>query len=291
MPDHLFHNNGDGTFTDVSEKAGVADERRYYGFSSTFVDVNNDGKVDLIVTDDSSPNYLYLNKGNGTFEDASFYSGFAVNQDSHESANMGLGVGDYRNNGMVDLYTTSFSDDYKPLFRNDGDGNFSEIANEMGIAEVTYPFLGWATEFIDYDNDGWKDIMNLNGHLLTEVEHHDWGTTYNERPLLFHNLNHGAKFEVVPAVEGTGLADVISARGAAFGDLFNDGKIDVVVNCMDHTPVLLRNVNADKNHWVGLAFIGGPKSPRDAIGATVYLTSGGDPPARRRDEQRELHVV
>jgi hypothetical protein len=145
----------------------------------------------------------------------------------------------------------------------------------MGIAEITYPFLGWGTGFIDYDNDGWKDIMNLNGHLLTQVEHHNWGTTYNERPLLFHNLNHGTKFEVVPAVEGTGLADVIPARGAAFGDLFNDGKIDVVVNCIDHTPVLLRNVNADTNHWVGLALIGGPKSPRDAIGATVYLTSGG----------------
>jgi hypothetical protein len=274
-PDHLFHNNGDGTFTDVSEKAGVADKARYYGFSSTFVDVNNDGKLDLVVTDDSSPNYLYLNKGDGTFEDASFYSGFAVGQDAHESANMGLGVGDYLNNGLVDLYTTSFSDDYKPLFRNEGEGGFSEITSKMGIAEITVPFLGWATEFIDYDNDGWKDIMTLNGHLLTSVAHNDWGTTYNERPLLFHNVDHGAKFEVVPAVEGTGLADVIPARGAAFGDLFNDGKIDSVVNCIDHAPVLLRNVNADTNHWVGLALIGGPKSPRDAVGATLYLTAGG----------------
>jgi hypothetical protein len=274
-PDHLFHNNGNGTFTDVSVKAGVSDKAHYYGFSSTFVDVNNDGKVDLLVTDDGSPNYLYINKGNGTFEDDSFGSGFAVNQDAHESANMGLAVGDYRNNGLVDLYTTSFSDDYKPLFRNDGGGNFSEIAPQMGIAEVTYPFLGWATAFIDYDNDGWKDILTLNGHLLPQVEHHNWGTSYNERPLLFHNSNHGTKFEVVPAVEGTGLADVIPARGAAFGDIFNDGKIDVVVNCIDHTPVLLRNVNADTNHWVGLALIGGAKSPRDAIGATVYLTSGG----------------
>jgi hypothetical protein len=107
------------------------------------------------------------------------------------------------------------------------------------------------------------------------VEHHNWGTSYNERPLLFHNLNHGTKFEVVPAVEGTGLGEVIPARGAAFGDLFNDGKIDVIVNCIDHAPVLLRNVNADTNHWVGLALVGGPKSPRDAVGATVYLTSAG----------------
>ena len=274
-PDHLFHNSGDGTFTDVSEKAGVNDKSRYYGFSSTFVDVDNDGKVDLLVTDDSSPNYLYINKGDGTFDNASFYSGFALTQDARESANMGLAVGDYRNNGLVDIYTTSFSDDYKPLFMNEGDGNFSEIAPKMGMAEITYPFLGWATEFIDYDNDGWKDIMTLNGHLLTAVERHNWGTTYNERPLLFHNLNRGAKFTVVPAVEGTGLADVIPARGAAFGDIFNDGKIDVVVNCIDHTPVLLRNVNADTHHWVGLMLIGGAKSPRDAIGATVYVTSGG----------------
>jgi hypothetical protein len=274
-PDHLFHNNGDGTFTDVSEKAGVSDKNRYYGFSSTFVDVNNDGKVDLIVADDSTPNYLYINKGDGTFEDASFYSGFALNQDARETASMGLGVGDYLNNGRVDLYTTTFSDDYKTLFRNEGDGNFSEITPQMGIAEITFPFLSWATEFIDYDNDGWKDIMTISGHVYPQADENNWGTTFAERPLLFHNVDHGKKFEVVPAVEGTGLADVIPGRGAAFGDLFNDGKMDVVVNCIDHTPVLLRNVNSDTNHWVALVLVGGPKGPRDAIGATVYLTAGG----------------
>jgi hypothetical protein len=274
-PDHLFHNNGDGTFTDVSEKAGVSDKRHYYGFSSTFVDVNNDGKVDLIVADDSTPNYLYMNKGDGTFEDASFYSGFALNQAARETASMGLAVGDYLNNGWVDLYTTTFSDDYKTLFRNEGDGNFSEITPQMGIAEVTYPFLSWGTEFIDYDNDGWKDIMSVSGHVYPEVDKYDWGTTFAERPQLFHNVKMGKAFAVVPAVEGTGLADVIPSRGAGFGDLFNDGKIDVVINCIDHTPVLLRNVSADANHWVGIKLAGGPKSPRDAVGATVYLTAGG----------------
>jgi len=274
-PDHLFHNNGDGTFTDVSEKAGVSDKRHYYGFSSTFVDVNNDGKVDLIVADDSTPNYLYINKGDGTFEDASFYSGFALNQAARETASMGLAVGDYLNNGWVDLYTTTFSDDYKTLFRNEGDGNFSEITPQMGIAEVTYPFLSWGTEFIDYDNDGWKDIMSVSGHVYPEVDKYDWGTTFAERPQLFHNLEMGKAFSVVPAVEGTGLADVIPSRGAAFGDLFNDGKIDVVINCIDHTPVLLRNVNDDTNHWVGIKLAGGPKSPSDAVGATIYLTAGG----------------
>ena len=274
-PDHLFHNNGDGTFTDVSEKAGVSDRDRYYGFTGTFVDINNDGKVDLVVTDDTSPNYLYLNNGNGTFEDSSYYSGFALNQQGRDQAGMGLAVGDYLNNGMVDLYTGTFSDDYKPLFRNEGDASFTEISPQMGIAAATYPFLTWATEFIDYDNDGWKDIFLVNGHVYPQVDRHDWGTSFAQRPLLFHNVDQGKKFELMPAVLGTGLAEVIPGRGAAFGDLFNDGKIDVVINCIDHVPSLMRNVNADQHHWVGLKLIGGPKSPRDAVGATVYLTAGG----------------
>lgn len=273
--DHLFHNNGDGTFTDVSEKAGVADKVHNYGFSSTFVDVNNDGKVDLVVADDSTPSYLYINKGDGTFEDASFYSGFALNQDARETANMGLAVGDYKNNGLVDLYTGTFSDDYKPLFENLGSANFTEISPQMGMADVTYPFLTWATEFIDYDNDGWKDLFLANGHVFPQVDQHNWGTSYAERPLLFHNLYGGKKYELMPAVEGTGLADVIPARGAAFGDLFNDGRIQVVINCIDHTPVLLRNVAEESNHWVELALTGGPKSPRDAVGTTVYVTANG----------------
>lgn len=273
--DHLFHNNGDGTFTDVSEKAGVSDKRGYYGFTSVFVDINNDGKVDLLVADDSTPNYLYINKGDGTFKDASFTSGFALNQDGQEVANMGMAVGDYRNNGLLDLYTGTFSDDYKPLFRNGGNAYFTEIAPDMGMAQFTYPFLTWSTEFIDYDNDGWKDILAVNGHVYPQVDKHNWGTSFAQRPFLFHNVHNGQKFELIPAVEGTGLALVIPGRGAAFGDLFNDGKVDVVINCIDHTPVLLRNVNPDHHHWVGLKLIGGPRSPRDAVGATVYLTAGG----------------
>jgi hypothetical protein len=274
--DHLFHNNGDGTFTDVSKQAGVADEgHSRYGFTSVFVDVDNDGKVDLLVANDSTPNYLYLNKGDGTFKDVSIPSGFALNQDGQEVANMGMAIGDYRNNGLLDLYTGTFSDDYKPLFRNEGKARFTEIATQMGIADVTYPFLTWSTEFIDYDNDGWKDILTVNGHVFPQVDHHNWGTSWAQRPLLFHNLNNGEKFELMPAVEGTGLALVIPGRGAAFGDLFNNGKIDVVINCIDHVPALLQNVNPDKHHWVGLKLVGGPKSPRDAIGTTVYLTAGG----------------
>ena len=274
-PDHLFHNNGDGTFTDVSESAGVADKARHYGFTAVFDDVNNDGKVDLLVANDSTANYLYINKGNGKFEDASIFSGFALNRDGLETASMGMAVGDYRNDGNVDLYTGTFSDDYKPLYHNDGDANFTEISPEMGMAEITYPFLTWAVEFFDYDNDGWKDLLAVNGHVYPQADTNPWGTSFAQRPYLFHNTLKGAKFEMVPAVEGTGLAAVIPGRGAAFGDLFNDGKIDVVINCLDKPPVLLRNVNPDKHHWIELQLTGGPKSPRDAVGSVVYVTSGG----------------
>ncbi len=273
-PDHLFHNNGDGTFTDVSVKAGVNDPNKYYGFSSVFVDLNNDGKVDLAVADDSTPNYLYINKGNGTFEDDSYASGFALNEDGREIASMGLAVGDYDNDGWDDLFVTDFSDDYNVLYHNDGQANFSDVSYHVGLAQDTIPFLGWGTAFIDYDNDGWKDLFMVNGHVYPGVDQHDWGTSFAERPLLFHN-DQGKKFTLVPPVENTGLADVIPARGAAFGDLFNDGKIDVVINPLDGHAVLLRNVNSDHHHWVELKLIGGPKGPRDAIGAVVYLTANG----------------
>ncbi|MGO9086108.1 MAG: CRTAC1 family protein [Candidatus Sulfotelmatobacter sp.] len=273
-PDHLFHNNGDGTFTDVSEKAGVSDANAYYGLTAVFADVNNDGKVDLAVANDSTPNYLYINKGDGSFEDASYASGYALNENGRETASMGVAVGDYLNNGELDLYNTVFSDDYNPLYRNDGGGNFTDVSYQAGIAEVTIPFLGWGTGFLDFDNDGWKDLFVANGHVYPGVDKSDWGTTFAERPLLFHNLRNG-KFDVVPPVKGTGLALLLSARGAAFGDLFNDGKIDVVINQLDSTPVLLRNVSPDQNHWVALTLVGGAKSPRDAVGASVYLTAGG----------------
>ncbi len=273
--DHLFHNNGDGTFTDVSEKAGVADKAGYYGLSSVFVDLNNDGKLDLVVADDSTPNYVYINKGNGTFEDASYASGYALNENGRETASMGIALGDYQNNGRIDLFNTTFSDDYDVLYRNDGDANFTDVSYEAGVAEITVPFLGWGDAFIDYDNDGWKDLFIANGHVYPSVDKNQWGTTFAERALLFRNLQ-GKRFELQPAVAGTGLAVVKPGRGAAFGDLFNDGKMDVVINNMDTTPTLLRNVSADHHHWVELNLVGtGTTTPRDATGATVFVTVGG----------------
>jgi hypothetical protein len=273
-PDHLFHNNGDGTFTDVSEKAGVADKNGYYGLASVFIDVNNDGKPDLLVANDSTPNYLYINKGDGTFEDESYASGYALNENGRETASMGIAVGDYQNNGLVDIYNTTFSDDYNPLYRNDGDANFTDISYQLGIAEPTIPFLGWGTAFLDFDNDGWKDIIIGNGHVYPQVDHTTWGTTWAQRPLLLRNID-GKRFELEAAVEGTGLGKLFVSRGLAVGDLFNDGKLDVVINVLDGHPALLRNVSADTHHWIELKLVGGPKSPRDAIGSTVYLTANG----------------
>ena len=283
-PDHLFHNNGDGTFTDVTVKAGVEDKDRYYGFSTIFVDINGDGKPDLVVGNDSEPNFLYINKGDGTFDDQSYVSGFALNKDGREIASMGIAAGDYENNGLIDFYITDFGDDYKVLFHNDGDTSFTDVSYKAGIAQTTIPFVGWGDGFLDYDNDGWLDLFEANGHVYPEVDQHDWGTTWAERPLLFHNVPDGPKdrrFEYIPAVKGTGLAEVIPARGAAFGDLFNDGKIDVIINPIDGPAVLLRNVNPDHHHWVELKLVGGTnpvtgrKSPRDATCATVYLKANG----------------
>ncbi len=273
-PDHLFHNNGDGTFTDVSAKAGVSDPNSYYGLTPLFADVNNDGRIDLLVADDSTLSYLYLNRGDGTFEDASFTSGFALNEDGREVAAMGIAAGDYMNNGLLDFAITDFSDEAKLVFHNDGKGAFTEVSMRSGIGKKSVPFLSWGTGFLDYDNDGWLDLMFINGHIYPAADRLDWGTSYSQRPLLFRNTRDG-KFEEVPPVTGSGLAQIISGRGAAFGDLFNDGKIDVVITPIEGPPVLLRNVFPDHHHWVELKLIGGPRSPRDAVGATVYLTANG----------------
>ena len=273
--DHLFHNNGDGTFTDVSVKAGVSDPNGYYALGALFVDVNGDGRPDLVVANDSTPNYLYINKGDGTFANQSYMSGYALNGEGREVSNMGIAAGDYENNGHIDLVNTTFSDDSTVVFHNDGSGEFDDASTSTGVGGPSGPFVGFGDGFLDFDNDGWKDLLVVNGHVYPEVDRHpDWGMSYAQRPLLYRNRGNGT-FEQVPAVEGTGLAEVCVGRGAAFGDLFNDGKIDVVVNNLDGVPLLLRNVNADRNHWVSLNLVGGAKSARDAVGTTVYLTSGG----------------
>jgi hypothetical protein len=278
-PDHLFHNNGDGTFTDVTVKAGLEDKDKYFGFTAIFVSLNGNGKPDLVVGNDSEPNFLYINKGDGTFDDQSYVSGFALNKDGREIASMGIAAGDYENNGQVDFFVTDFGDDYKVLYHNDGDASFTDVSYKAGVAQTTIPFVGWGDGFLDYDNDGWLDLFMVNGHVYPEVDQHEWGTSFAERPLLFHNVPEasakGRRFEYVPPVAGSGLAVVVPARGAAFGDLFNDGKIDVIINPVDGPPVLLRNVHPDNHNWVEIQLVGSGKSPRDATCATVYLKANG----------------
>jgi len=272
--DFLFRNNGDGTFRELSASAGVADAKGYYGFAATWADVDDDSWLDLLVANDSTPNYLYRNRGDGTFEDLSYPSGFALNENGREQACMGIAVGDYNHDGRLDFYLTNFSDDYNTLYRNEGEANFTDISLQVGLGELTIPFLGWGTGFLDYDNDGHPDLFVANGHVYRAVDKLDWGTTWAQRPLLFRNLN-GQRFEAVPPAIGSGLAVVVPSRGAAFGDLDNDGRIDVVLNNLDSPPTVLRNVTRNANNWLILKLIGGPKSPRDAIGATAFLTAGG----------------
>jgi hypothetical protein len=273
-PDHLFHNNGDGTFVEVSQKAGVADAPGYYGLASVFVDMDDDGWLDLAVANDSVPRYLYRNLANGHFENVSYASGFALTDTGLAQASMGLAIGDYNRDGRPDIYVTVFSDDFNTLYRNDGNTSLSEVSFQAGVANPTIPFLGWGTGFLDFDNDGLLDLMVANGHVYKWIDSRDWGTTWAQRPLLFRNLD-GRKFSEVPAATGSGLADVIPARGLAMGDLFNDGKVDVVINNIDSAPTLLRNVVSNANHWIALRLIGGADSPRDAIGAKVSLTVKG----------------
>ncbi len=273
--DTLYHQKADGTFEDVSVKAGVYDKDKYYGFSSAFLHINEDDLLDLIVVNDSTPKQLYLNKGDGTFEEVGYPSGLALNENGREQAGMGLGVGDYDNDGLVDFYITNFSDDSNTLYHNDGDGNFIDVTFQAGHGEITFPFLGWGTTFLDYDNDGWQDVLIANGHVYPGVDKQQWGTSWAQQPLLFRNLANG-KFERVGAAAGSALAQAYQGRGLATGDLDGDGRLDAVINCVDSHPAILKNVTKNSGHWIAFKLLGdaAQKTPKDATGSIAYLTTG-----------------
>lgn len=271
--DRLFRNKGDATFEDTTAKAGVGDAAGYYGFGVAWFDADQDGDLDLAVANDSTPNYLYLNNGDGTFEDFSLPSGFALSENGREQACMGLAVGDYDNDGKLDLYVTNFSDDSNTLYHNDGDASFMDVTFQSGNGEPTIPFLGWGVGFLDFDNDGLLDLFVANGHVYPEVDKQDWGMTWAQRTLLLRNRD-GKRFDLMPAASASGLAVVRSARGAAFGDLNNDGSVDVVLNSLDAAPSVLMNKPTAGAHWLSLQLVGSKKSPRDAIGAEVTCSVG-----------------
>jgi enediyne biosynthesis protein E4 len=273
--DTLYHQKADGTFEDVSVKSGTHDPQKYYGFSSAFVRINEDDLLDLVVVNDSTPKQLYINKGDGTFEELGYQSGLALNETGREQAGMGLALGDYDNDGLMDVYITNFSDDSNTLYHNDGDSNFTDVTVLSGHGEPTYPFLGWGAAFLDFDNDCWKDLLIANGHVYPEVDKHQWGTSYAQQPLLFKN-NGNQKFERVAAHPRSALAVASPGRGMAIGDLDNDGRVDAVINSIDSSPLVIRNVTDTKNNWISLNLKANTQkgSPRDATGTSVYITVG-----------------
>jgi enediyne biosynthesis protein E4 len=273
--DTLYHQKADGTFEDVSVKAGVTDPSGYYGFSSAFVRLRDSHLVDLLVVNDSTAKQLYINQGNGTFKETGFESGIALSENGKEQAGMGLGLGDYDNDGKLDVYITNFSDDSNTLYHNDGGGNFTDVTFQAGHGEPTIPFLGWGTNFLDFDNNGWLDVFIANGHVYPVVDKYQWGTSFAQQPLLFRNLANG-RFERVGAAPNSGLAGAWTSRGMAKGDLDGDGKVDVVMNNFNSAPTVLRNVAESKHHWLSLKLIGDPKlkTPRDAVGSIAWVTVG-----------------
>jgi hypothetical protein len=272
LSDSLYHNNGDGTFSDVSKTAGVDDPARHYGLGVVWSDFNDDGRLDLFVADDSTPNYLYRNEGNGHFTDVSFTSGTAVSGDGGEMSGMGVAVCDYNHSGRFSIHITNFEDQNNSLYRNDGNMSFTDVSFVAGIGKATVPYLGWGTGCVDLDNDGWADLFVVNGHVYPQVDNLPVGARYRERKLLFLNQRDGT-FKDVSSAAGAPLSIPQASRGAAFGDLDNDGDIDVVVENLDGTPMILRNDGGNQKHWITLE-LAGSKSNRLAIGAKAKAIAG-----------------
>lgn len=271
--DTLYHNNGNGTFTDVSVKAGVSDPNGYYGLGVVCSDFDMDGFVDIFVANDATPNFLYRNKGDGTFKDIGFVSGAAVNENGGEQACMGVTVGDYDHDGRFDIFATNFSQEYNVLYRGQGANTFADVSHAAKLAEVSMPYVGWGTKFFDYDNDGWLDLFVANGHVYPQVDKANMDAGYRQRKFL-HKNNRDGTFSEVAAQSGDALMEKRVSRGAAFGDIDNDGDVDLVVNDLDGAPSLLRNDGGNANNSVLIKTIG-DRSNRDGIGARVKVVSQG----------------
>jgi hypothetical protein len=267
----LYHNNGDGTFSDVSEKAGILKPGPRYSITATSYDFDNDGWPDIYVAVDSEPSILFKNNHDGTFADVAVMAGCAYNDDGHEQAGMGLAVADYDCDGCFDIFKTNFADDTSNLYHNNGDGTFSDLSFNAGVA-INSNYVAWGCGFIDFDNDGWQDIVQINGHVYPEIDNYKFGETFKNPRLVYRNLGNG-RFQDVSAQMGPGIAQRFSSRGAAFGDYDNDGGMDILILNMNDLPSLLHNIGGNRQNWIKIKLVG-THCNRTAIGARVRVTTG-----------------
>ncbi len=271
----LYRNNGDGTFTDVSEKAGILKPGGRYSITAVSYDFDNDGWPDIYVAVDSQPSILFHNNHDGTFTDIGVLAGCAYSDNGHEQAGMGVAVADYDCDGWFDIFKTNFADDTCNLYHNNGDGTFSDVTFASGIG-INNQYVAWGCAFLDYDNDGWPDLMQINGHVYPEIEGHSTGQTYKNPRLVYRNMGpgpNGVTFKDVSAEMGPGISEKFSSRGAAFGDYDNDGDVDALILNMGETPSLLRNDGGNAQNWIKLKLIG-TVCNRSAIGARVRVVTG-----------------
>jgi hypothetical protein len=267
----LYHNQGNGRFEDVTAKAKIDQTSGHYAFSVSTFDFDDDGWPDIYVACDSTPSILYRNNRDGTFTDQAVVAGAAYNEDGREQAGMGSTIADFDGDGRLDVFKTNFSDDTSTLYRNNGNGTFDDVTFASGLGLYTR-YLGWGTMFLDFDNDGWPDLLLVNGHVYPEVDKQNLGSSYQEPRILYHN-NGNRTFSDISAQAGPGITTATAGRGLAIGDLWNDGRISAVISNMNVPPSLLVNQAHSPNHWIGLRTVG-TKSNRDGIGAQIKVKAG-----------------
>jgi len=271
-PDTLYHNNRDGTFTDVSKKAGVADEEHRYGLTAIWTDFDQDGKLDLFVTNDGQPNYLYQGNGKGLFEEIGFSSGVGLSESGARQANMGIGLGDYLHTGKMSVVISHFDNEFAAFYRNDGAMDFTDVSLSSGVGRGTVGYVGWGTAFVDFDNDGWQDLFVVNGHVYPQVDQIRSSLRYLEPKLLFLNQRNGT-FKDISKLAGQAIQVPQVSRGMAIGDLFNDGKLEAVVENLKGEPLILRPERGPNNHWISFQ-LEGVKCNRLALNARVRIFAG-----------------
>jgi len=271
--DYLFHNRGDGTFEDVSKKAGMDDPQHRYGLGAIWADYDNDGWPDLFLANDAGPNFLYHNRHDGTFDEVGMLAGVALSDDGQELGSMGVDFGDYDHDGRLDLFVTNYTDQVNNLYRNLGGGAFSEMTWPAKLGQPSFRYVKWGTGFVDFDNDGWVDVFVNNGHVYPQVDAIPGSPGYKEPMQMFRN-NHDGTFEDISKASGVFEMPAESRRGAAFGDVYNDGNMDILVLNIAQRPSLLINKNRNSNHRAAFHLIG-TKSNRAAIGARVTIRAAG----------------